>query len=204
MRPGMVSRACVQPLVSADHACHVNQLIVHEGQIKSVARVLSSCGTLSHAGCYAACQVARHYHRCVIVRGPTQIRDGASGEGTPLLQSHPDPIASHRITFLMAAVGAGCRQFQTCCLYLLRYPPAPARPARHSLTTPSLPPPPKPLSTAFQGWPCVPKQNACPPPPPPVRTDVSVTRDTDRHPHHCIVIQPARRHWSLRDLLGTA
>lgn len=142
MRPGMVSRACVQPLVSADHACHVNQLIVHEGQIKSVARVLSSCGTLSHAGCYAACQVARHYHRCVIVRGPTQIRDGASGEGTPLLQSHPDPIASHRITFLMAAVGAGCRQFQTCCLYLLRYPPAPARPARHSLTTPSLPPPP--------------------------------------------------------------
>lgn len=120
----------------------------------------------------------------VIVRSPTQIRDGVGGERTPASPTDPHRIAPHRCCWRCSPC-----LFQTC-LYLIRYPPLrpPARlPHRRSLTTP-FSSHRRPHSKGRQPS----KTKRLSLPLPPVRTDVSVTCDTDRHPHHCIVIQPSR------------
>lgn len=138
----MVSRESVQPHV------HVNQLIMHE--VKS--NQWPVCRGLRDAqSCWILCCLPGII-TVVIVRSPTQIRDGTSEEGTPA--SPTDPIPSHRIV----SVGAG-RLWQ----HILAHPavsnllisnqvPTCARlPARPPSSLPHHTPL-QPSSTAFQGW----------------------------------------------------
>lgn len=70
---------------------HVNQLIMHEGQIKSAASAAIDRGTLSHVHAKILCCLPGII-TVVIVRSPAQIRDGRAASA----HLRVPPIPSHR------------------------------------------------------------------------------------------------------------
>lgn len=144
---------------------HFNQLIMHEGQIKSDGQCCyrrRDAWTLSHAR--ILCCLPGIITVVVIVRWPTQIWDGrgwASSGRTPW-GGATDPIASQLLALAEAqhAVSQSVCCFKLACLYLnqvpTRPPPAPSsRPLQPSSTRPHS----KAGSPSSR-----PKQNARPPP----------------------------------------